>query len=213
MLATSDYGNELQEELNQIVGYDKKFNDAIVSHALDQKNAGIFQNPNSLNLTFQNVKKFDLTNPIICKIASQVKASKLTEDQLTKRILMQDEIANIENRLKQLKRPININNNSDDETGGPGGGSGRPGPGTPGSGPPPRYPDSIEDMTGRLNILCSICASSPSLQPPPPRDTTQEALQNRFNRIRYGPIELSPEEKLLNRRLSERQRDSKFQKV
>ena len=213
MLATSDYGNELQEELNQIVGYDKKFNDAIVSHALDQKNAGIFQNPNSLNLTFQNVKKFDLTNPIICKIASQVKASKLTEDQLTKRILMQDEIAKIENRLKQLKRPININNNSNDETGGPGGGSGRPGPGTPGSGPPPRYPDSIEDMTGRLNILCSICASSPSLQPPPPRDTTQEALQNRFNRIRYGPIELSPEEKLLNRRLSERQRDSKFQKV
>ena len=150
---------------------------------------------------------------MIGKIASQVKASKLTEDQLTKIVLMQDEIAKIENRLEQLKRPININNNRDDETSRLGGGSGRTGPGTPGLGLPPRYPDSIEDMTGKLNILCGICAFSPSLQPPPPGDTIQEALQNRFNRIRYGPIELSPEEKLLNRRLSERQRDSKFQKV
>ena len=32
-------------------------------------------------------------------------------------------------------------------------------------------------------------------------------IQNRFNRIRYGPIELNPEEKFLNRRLSERQRE------
>ena len=100
MLATSDYGNELQEELNQIVGYDEKFINAIVRHALDQKNAGIFQNPNPLNLTFQNVKKLDLTSPIIGKIVSQVKASKLTEDQLTKRILMQEEIAKIENLLE-----------------------------------------------------------------------------------------------------------------
>ena len=48
----SDYGNELQEDLNQIVGYDEKFNNAIVRHSLHQKNAGIFQNPNPLNLTF-----------------------------------------------------------------------------------------------------------------------------------------------------------------
>ena len=100
LLATSDYGNELQEDLNQIAVYDEKFINAIVRHALDQKNAGIFQNPNPLNLTFQNVKKLDLTNPIIGKIVSQVKASKLTEDQLTKRILMQEEIAKIENLLE-----------------------------------------------------------------------------------------------------------------
>ena len=46
------------------------------------------------------MKKLDLTNPIIGKIVSQVKASKLTEDQLTKRILMQEEIAKIENLLE-----------------------------------------------------------------------------------------------------------------
>ena len=39
LLATSDYGNELQEDLNAIAGYDEKFNNAIVRHALDLKNA------------------------------------------------------------------------------------------------------------------------------------------------------------------------------
>ena len=93
LLATSDYGNELQEDLNAIVGYNEKFNNALVRHALDLKNAGIFQNANPLNLTFRDVKKFDLQNPIIRKLAIQVKASKLTEDQLTKKNLMQDQIA------------------------------------------------------------------------------------------------------------------------
>ena len=34
------------------------------------------QNPNPLNLTFCDVKKFDMQNPIIDKIATQVKACK-----------------------------------------------------------------------------------------------------------------------------------------
>ena len=33
LLATSDYGDELQEDLNATVGYDEKFNNAIVRHA------------------------------------------------------------------------------------------------------------------------------------------------------------------------------------
>ena len=85
LLATSDYGNELQEDLNTIVSFDEKFNNAIVRHALDLKTAGIFQNPNPPNLTFCDLEKFDLQNPIIGKLATQVKASKLTEDQLTKK--------------------------------------------------------------------------------------------------------------------------------
>ena len=32
----------MQEDLNAIVGYDEKFNDAIVRHTLDLKNAGDF---------------------------------------------------------------------------------------------------------------------------------------------------------------------------
>ena len=65
LLATTDYGNELQEDLNAIVGYDEKFNNAVLRHALDLKNTGIFQNPNPLNLTFYDVKLFDLQKPII----------------------------------------------------------------------------------------------------------------------------------------------------
>ena len=39
-------------------------------HALDTKNAGIMQNPNPLNLTFCDVKKFDLQIPVLGKIAT-----------------------------------------------------------------------------------------------------------------------------------------------
>ena len=85
LLATSAYGHEIQEDLNAIVGYDEKFNNAIVRHALDFKNKGIFWNPNLLNVTFDDVKKFDITNYVIGKLVTQIKASKLTEDQLTKK--------------------------------------------------------------------------------------------------------------------------------
>ena len=140
LLATSDYARELQEDLNTVVGYDEKLNNAILRHALDRKNASVMQNANPLNLTFRDVKKFDMENPIIGKIATQVKASKLTEDQLTKKILMQDEISKIENRLEKLKRPIKID--SDDDGGGDRGGRSADGglPLTPGRRYKPRPP-------------------------------------------------------------------------
>ena len=78
LLATSDYGNEIQEDLNAIVGYDEKFNNAIVRHSLDLKDQAIFCNPNPINVTFHDMKKFGLVNPVIGKLATQVKASKLT---------------------------------------------------------------------------------------------------------------------------------------
>ena len=155
LLATSDYGQELQEDLNAIVGYNEKFNITIVRHALDTKNAGIMQNPSLLNLTFRDVKKFDLQNPVLGKIATQVKAGKLTDEQLTKEKLMQDNIVKIENRLEELKRPINFNDN-DDETRGPGGGGGDDGV------PPPLPPvpgrrsdesDAYEPLMRRLEEL------------------------------------------------------------
>ena len=54
-------------------------------HALDLKNEAIFRNPNPLNVTFQDVKKFDLVHRVTGKLATQVKASKLTEYELTKK--------------------------------------------------------------------------------------------------------------------------------
>ena len=52
LLATGEYGNEIQDDLNAIVGYDEKFNNAIVRHSLDLKDEAIFCNPNPINVTF-----------------------------------------------------------------------------------------------------------------------------------------------------------------
>ena len=82
LLATSDYGHEIQEDLNTVVGYDEKFNNSIVRHALDLKDEAIFRNPNPINVTFYDMKKFDQVNPVIRKLAAQVKASKLTEKEI-----------------------------------------------------------------------------------------------------------------------------------
>ena len=99
LLATGEYGNEIQEDLNAIVGFDEKFNNAIVRRALDLKDQAIFRNPNPINMTFHDMKKFDLVNPVIGKLASQVQASKLTDYQLTKKLLQHGEIDESQLRL------------------------------------------------------------------------------------------------------------------
>ena len=98
LLATSDYGNEIQKDLNGIVGYDEKFNNAV-----DLKNQAIFCNPNLINVTFHDMKKIDLVNPVIGKLATQVKASKLTDYQLTKKLLEQGKVDKLQLRLDALK--------------------------------------------------------------------------------------------------------------
>ena len=75
LFATSDYGNEIQQDLNAIVGYDEKFNNAIVRHSLDCKDEAIFRNPNPINVTCHDMKKFDLVNPVIGKFAAQFRAN------------------------------------------------------------------------------------------------------------------------------------------
>ena len=90
---------EDQEDLNAIVGFDEKFNNATVRCALDLKDPAIFRNLNPINMTFHDMKKFDLVNPVIGKLASQVQASKLTDYQLTKKLLQHGEIDESQLRL------------------------------------------------------------------------------------------------------------------
>ena len=52
LLEASDYGAEIQENLNAVVGCNDKFRNSIVRHALDLKDEAIFRNPNPLNVTF-----------------------------------------------------------------------------------------------------------------------------------------------------------------
>ena len=57
LVATSNYGEELQEDLNAIIGHNEQSN---IRHALDEKSAGIMQNPNPLNLTFRDILIFKI---------------------------------------------------------------------------------------------------------------------------------------------------------
>ena len=92
MLATSDYGHELQQDLNAIVGCDEKFNNAIVRHALDTKNAGIFHNPNPNNLTVCDGKTLIFKIQWLQKLQPKLRRVNW--------LLMQDDIINTENRLE-----------------------------------------------------------------------------------------------------------------
>ena len=152
LIATSDYGNEIQEDLNAIVDYDEKFNNAIARHSLNLKDEAIFCNPNPINVTFHDMRKFDLVNPVIGKLAIQVRASKLTDYQLTKKILKHGKIDKLQLRLDALKYRINKDDNDD---GGRGGSRGRADNGMPGPGPlPPRTPQQeMKDFVRRLDFL------------------------------------------------------------
>ena len=129
---TSDYGREIQN-LNAIVGYVEKFNKAILSHSLDLKDQAIFCNPNLINLTVHDMKKFDLVNPVIGKLATQVKASKLTDYQLKNKLLEQGDIDKLQLQLDALKYGVNKDedDNENKRGGGGGGDDGTPGPGAP----------------------------------------------------------------------------------
>ena len=110
-------------------------------HALDFKNEAIFRNPNHLNVTSGDVRKFDLLNPVIGKLATQVKASKLSDYELTKKTLGQGETDKLQNRFDLFKEGLSniINKDNDENTGsgGIGGGGGGEDDGTPPRLPPP----------------------------------------------------------------------------
>ena len=202
LLATSEYGNEIQEDLNAIVGYDEKFNNAIVRHALDLKDSAIFRNPNLLNVTFLDVKKFDMTNPIIGKLAAQIKANKLSNEDLTKKIIMQREVEKIQNRLAEIKKwRTRTTRLVDDDNSGPGAGGGGGSDG--GWGGPPRLGE-IEELNSRLNATRSGRLTSsfiPSTEHDPDENADmQDILNNRLNRLRYGPSVPTSTEKFLTRR-------------
>ena len=152
LLATSDYGNEIREDLNAIVGYDEKFNNAIVRHSLDLKDQAIFRNPNPINVTFHDMKKFNFVNPMIGKL--EVKASKLTDYHLTRKLLEQGEVDKLQLQLDALKYEGN-KDEDDNENKGSGGAGGGGDNGTPGPGPPlPRTPQQqIDNIVRRLDIL------------------------------------------------------------
>ena len=95
----------------------------------------------------------------------------------------------IENRLAEIKKQRTRRTRFDDDYNfGPGTVGGRGS--DDGGGGPPR-PGEIEELNSRLNALCSGRLTS-SFIPSTERDTEetadmQDILNNRLNRLRYGP--------------------------
>ena len=189
LLATSDYGAEIEQNLTAVVGPDEKFNNSIVRHALDLKDEPIFRNPNALNVTFYDMKKFDQVNPIIGKLAAQVRASKLTEKELNQKMLDNFEADQIQARLDRLKYgPNNDDGDDNDNKKGPGG--------TPGG--TPLADDSLADddeLLRRPNRL---------------RGNDTGELVKRFNRL-CGNESLSPRDveylNFYNKRIRQREKE------
>ena len=115
ILTTSDFGRELQENINEITGGDEKFNNAIVRRALDLKNEDLFRNPQPITLLFNNVEKFHQQNPIIGKLATQINAKKLSEKEQIRNQLGELKDREIEDRLYRLRYGKNDNKNYNDD--------------------------------------------------------------------------------------------------
>ena len=185
----------MEKDLSSIVGYDEKFNNAIVRHGLDLKDSAIFPNLNPLNVTFHDVKKFDMTNPILGKLATQIKANKLSNVDLTKKILMQGEVEKIQNRWAEIKKwRTRLDDNDNSGSGAGGGGESD----SSGGGPPRR--GEIEELSSRLNAISSGRLTSsfiPSTERDPDENADmQDILNNRLNRLRYGPSVPTSTEKI-----------------
>ena len=165
ILATSDLGDELQQDINEITGGDEKFNNAVLRRALDLKSTDLFRNPQPISSLFNNVEKFHQQNPIIGKLATQINVSKLSNEDLTKRQLLQGEISKIEDRLYNLKygKPDSKKGDDDDADD-----DGKPPPGG-GSAPSMREAEAEID---------------PSFRRPP--EPPERDLQKTFRDLRYG---------------------------
>ena len=141
------------------------------------------------------MKKFDLVNPVIGKLATQVRASKLTDYQLTKKILYQGEIDKLQLTLDALKYEINDDDDDEGRGGGGGGGSGGRGDnGTPNPCPlPPRTPhQEIDEIVRRLDFL---------------RGNTPDVSADNTMELNSRIIARKNQERFQNRQIRERERE------
>ena len=112
--ATSDYGKKnIQEILTQLLLMEK-FNQAVVRRALDQKNRGLFESPIPLSVTFTDAKKFDIQNPIIGNLLSQVNANKISHEKV-KQLLDQAKNEKLQARIDTLRKRTDRSDDDDDD--------------------------------------------------------------------------------------------------
>ena len=81
LLDKNNYGRSIQKNINAVVA-DGKFNQAVDSRTLDQKNKGVFEAPILLSVTSKDAKKTDIQNPVIENLLSQVNTNKISDSKV-----------------------------------------------------------------------------------------------------------------------------------
>ena len=181
ILANSDVGYDLQEDINAITSGDEKFNNAAVRRALDLKNNDLFRNPQPITLLFHDIERFHQQNPIIGKLATQINVPKLSNRDEIRRKLLEGDVRQIENRLFNLRNdnntntfPIGGNNNNN---GGINRGGDDDSDDSDGDDPPPPASGS------RIGALREkIAVEDPAFKKKEP----ERDLQDTFNKLRFG---------------------------
>ena len=130
-----------------------------------------------------------MTYPIIGKLAAQIKANKLSIEDLRKKIIMQGEVEKIQKSLAEIKKWRTRSTILDDDDNFGAGAGGAGGSDSGGNGPP--RPGEIEELNSRLNATRSGHLTSsfiPSTEHDPDENSDmQDILNNRLNTLRYGP--------------------------
>ena len=204
LLATSDFGQSVQENIDNLVT-NGSHNNAGLRQTLDSTNSGIFKTANPLSLIFKYANKFDLQNPALGNLLAQIQAGQLT-DQEVQRLLSEGENQKIQARLNALKndRELTANVDSDDNNDDNFGAGSEPGPG-PGPGPgsddrkPWRRKGPIRPRTPppKDRVWWKHVHQQP-LPPPPPPAPTLRPRSTKTLSIATGPnTSINPTSKAL----------------
>ena len=186
ILANSDVGNELQENINAITSGDEKFNNAVLRRSLDLRDNDLFRNPQPITLIFDDVKRFHQQNPIIGKLATQINVPKLSDRDRVRRQFLEGDVAQIENRLANLRNNSNTNN-LNINSGGNNNNSGGINSGDDDDSddsdddnnpPPPPVGSRLPDLRQK------IAEMDPAYKKQPER--TEKDLQDTFKKLRFG---------------------------
>ena len=75
LLATSDFGNEIQGELN-LYRTDGKLNSPSFRRKFDPISKNVIRNQNPIELLFKDLKHFDAQNPVIVNLIKEIDVGK-----------------------------------------------------------------------------------------------------------------------------------------
>ena len=164
LLATDLLQDSIQENLNMIVT-DGGFNDASIHQALNTKFPSVMKKPNPIEVMFKDKSKFDVQNPVVGSLITQVVDNKKKEKEILRAL---DEVPSIkdldiEKRFRDLKNFNEGHNNDDDDDNNIGQSPG-------GNLPPSQYPSSSSKRDG-LSLL-----PTPPISPVAPLNSRQRFL-------------------------------------